>query len=308
MRRRDGRYLTAVPGGPDRDTVLALSLIAQDLSAKPRVATALVAAAGTNGVAEVLATASPDAAPLQRTHDFVSRAVRAERPMAEPLDPAQDRSLGGSAVAGSPTYAISAPLVVPGLGPGALCAGVSAPEGEPDANLVWVLHAYARMASSMLGERQRHAAALAARDDVTRCLTYAAVLHRLDAELDRCRRLDLELACCFVGLQAGAHRYSDRDLAAAGRAIRTVVSEGDGVGRYGHEQFIVVLPGTDRDAGLLVAELIIAALRRELDGLDGRVGVAQWIPGTGADRLLGDADQALSAAKRWPARRVAATG
>jgi diguanylate cyclase (GGDEF)-like protein len=298
----------AVPGGADRDMVLALSLITHDLAGKEGVETALIAGAGPNGAAEVLAAAL-DSAPHPRSHDFVSRAVRAERPLAEAIDHARDGSLGAPASGARVTHAMSVPVAVPEWHPVVLCAGVSGPRPQPDSDLVRTLHAYARLASYVLREREHRGSLLGAgRDEVTGCLTYGALLHRLDAELDRCRRLSLELTCCFVGLQSGGHRHSNRQLAAAARGIRTVVSSEDSVGRYGQQDFIVVLPATGLDAGLVVAELISAALSAGGGRLDARVGVAQWTPGTGADRLLGDADHALTQAKRWPALRVAAAG
>jgi GGDEF domain-containing protein len=306
-----GRRLVAVEGGfdADRDSLFELGLIARDLTAKPDVETALIAVAGPNGSAEVLA-AAPGERPPQRSHDFVSRAVRADRPMIESLEPGQEPSLGTPVSGGWPAYAISAPISVSGGAPAALCAGMSGPPPGFNAPVGTLLDAYARLAAFSLRERRRLATRLAAgRDDLTGCLTYAAVLHRLHRELARCRRLDLELTCCFVGLQPAAGGHLDGRLEAAARAIRTVIAGDDAIGRFGRDQFIVLLPGTGVDAGVLLGELMLERLRtNERDQLDARVGVAQWIRGTRADRLLGDASHSLTGARTWPARSVAATG
>lgn len=288
-----------------------LGLIAQDLAAKPQVESVVLAVAGPNGAADVLSAAGDCERPVQRSHEFVSRAVRAERPMVEPIDTAKDGSLGRPSSLNEPTYAISVPVRVDGTPAAALCVGISGRRPASDADLLWVVNAYARLAAACLGERRPGAPALGAgRDEVTGCLTYAAVLHQLDLEIDRCARLDLELTCGFVGMSPSAVGRSNRSLAAIGRALRSVVAQEDSVGRYGAEQFIVVLPGTNLEAALPLGERFARSLRA-IDGgrgPDGRVGVAQWVPGTRVDRLLGDADRALGFAMRKGVRKVSVTG
>ena len=80
---------------------------------------------------------------------------------------------------------------------------------------------------------------------------------------------------------------------------------GDGtVGRYGGERFVLILPGVRQQAAEALTEQVVAQLARVDRGHLASFGVAQWVRGTGAERLMGDADHALSAALRGQARAV----
>jgi diguanylate cyclase (GGDEF)-like protein len=78
----------------------------------------------------------------------------------------------------------------------------------------------------------------------------------------------------------------------------------DTVGRYGGEEFLIVLPGCDADAGTVLAE----RLRRSFDSepvTDGHhahrvtlsMGIATWDGVMAAGELLRRADEGLYAAK-----------
>jgi diguanylate cyclase (GGDEF)-like protein len=100
------------------------------------------------------------------------------------------------------------------------------------------------------------------------------------------------------------HDRGDDVLAAVGVALRNVVRESDFVGRYGGEEFLVLLPSTDQDSAVQLGEAIrnaIGAIR--ITNLELRitasVGVAV-LPQDGGDSvtLFRSADRALYAAKR----------
>jgi diguanylate cyclase (GGDEF)-like protein len=100
------------------------------------------------------------------------------------------------------------------------------------------------------------------------------------------------------------HDRGDEVLAAVGVALRNIVRDSDFVGRYGGEEFLVLLPATDVDGAVQLAEALrhaIAAI--VLPGFDhpitASVGVA-LLPQDGGDAvtLFRSADRALYAAKR----------
>jgi diguanylate cyclase (GGDEF)-like protein len=104
----------------------------------------------------------------------------------------------------------------------------------------------------------------------------------------------------------------DEVLAAVGDAIARDVRDSDFVGRCGGEEFVALLPSTDRQGALVLAEKLrrtIAGVR--VPGLDGRLsasfGVAVLPDHAGeVNQLLRCADQALYAAKENGRDRVEA--
>jgi diguanylate cyclase (GGDEF)-like protein len=111
------------------------------------------------------------------------------------------------------------------------------------------------------------------------------------------------------------HLVGDHVLAAVAAAVRDEVRDEDLVGRFGGEEFVVLLPSTDADDGRIAAVAVAERIRGRVAGLrveapDGRgtvvvddltvsIGGASY-PGDGADlgQLLEVADTAMYAAKR----------
>jgi diguanylate cyclase (GGDEF)-like protein len=100
------------------------------------------------------------------------------------------------------------------------------------------------------------------------------------------------------------HDRGDEVLAAVGVALRNVVRDSDFVGRYGGEEFLVLLPATDVDGAVQLGEALRHAIAGiTLAGFDhpitASVGVA-LLPQDGGDAvtLFRSADRALYAAKR----------
>jgi diguanylate cyclase (GGDEF)-like protein len=113
------------------------------------------------------------------------------------------------------------------------------------------------------------------------------------------------------------HGPGDEVLATVGEAIRSTVRESDFAGRYGGEEFVVLLPDTDLDAAMIVAEKIRKAVAGiQITAVDRRittsVGVAS-LPLHAHDTatLIRAADRALYTAKangRNRTEAVQATG
>ena len=106
------------------------------------------------------------------------------------------------------------------------------------------------------------------------------------------------------------HDHGDEVLAAVGAAMTSCLRESDFAGRYGGEEFLILLPESDREGALVTAERLrgaIARLRIPQENLTvtASLGVAIMPEDavTGAD-LLRRADRALYAAKRAGRNRV----
>lgn len=106
------------------------------------------------------------------------------------------------------------------------------------------------------------------------------------------------------------HAAGDAALAAVGRLLRTIPRAGDVAGRWGGEEFVVVLPDTDAAGAAAAAENLRASIA-ELSGdgttppMTASMGVASYPEhDDDLDALLELADRALYAAKRGGRDRV----
>jgi diguanylate cyclase (GGDEF)-like protein len=107
------------------------------------------------------------------------------------------------------------------------------------------------------------------------------------------------------------HEKGDEALAAVGDAIAAMLRESDFAGRYGGEEFVVLLPGTEKAGSLEVAEKLRFAVEQiEVKDTDHRLttscGVATFPEDAREpEGLLRLADRALYAAKSAGRNRVA---
>jgi diguanylate cyclase (GGDEF)-like protein len=108
------------------------------------------------------------------------------------------------------------------------------------------------------------------------------------------------------------HAVGDDVLREFASVLRLTVREADLAGRWGGEEFVLLLPGTEEEGGALLAERVRAALgERSFHGRDGAVfgvtcsfGVAQLRQGGSERELFAQADRALYEAKRHGKNRI----
>lgn len=98
------------------------------------------------------------------------------------------------------------------------------------------------------------------------------------------------------------HETGDAVLAGAARELRTVLRQTDVFGRWGGEEFLVVLPGVSARAAHTVAERLRVHLRTHVlageRAVTASFGVATWRPEDSLGTLLARADARMYAAKR----------
>jgi diguanylate cyclase (GGDEF)-like protein len=143
----------------------------------------------------------------------------------------------------------------------------------------------------------------------------------LEKELARARRFEEPLALVLADIDdfkrvndRFGHPTGDEVLKAFATTLRESVREIDLAGRWGGEEFVLLLPGTDLEGGRELAERVRRALEAlELPAPDGDAvqvtasfGVAAFPEAESQDRLVAAADRALYEAKRAGKNQVAA--
>ncbi len=141
----------------------------------------------------------------------------------------------------------------------------------------------------------------------------------LRSELARAARFRDSVCVVFADLDdfkqvndQHGHAAGDEVLKAFAAALQTTVRESDVAGRWGGEEFALVLPGTEADGGARLAERARAAIEsRTLRMPNGEeltvtasFGVAAYPESHELGELLAAADSALYAAKREGKNRV----
>jgi diguanylate cyclase (GGDEF)-like protein len=173
----------------------------------------------------------------------------------------------------------------------------------------------ARLSRSFASLATRIAAveAMASTDPLTRLTNRQASLRTLADEVARANRHGRALAVVLIDIDhfkrvndTHGHAVGDAVLRHVAAVLARVVRATDTLGRYGGEEFIVVMPETDIDGGLTAAE----NLRREIartpfaeSGLTIAVTLSAGVtgrlatPSLDVDALLREADSALYSAK-----------
>ena len=170
-----------------------------------------------------------------------------------------------------------------------------------------------RAAFRALADRVADTWRLATVDPLTGLATRQAVLDRVDEEVARAARYRRPMSVILVDLDhfkrlndSHGHAAGDVVLRNVGALLAASVRATDFAGRYGGEEFLIVLPETDADAAASVAEKLRRSIARTAVELpDGESVVVTMSAGVAgghgavlvADALVRDADAALYSAK-----------
>ena len=154
-------------------------------------------------------------------------------------------------------------------------------------------------------------------DGLTGLANRRAAGEALQAEAARAARLETPLSVVLSDLDGfkdvndvHGHAVGDEVLKAFAAVLRETLRESDVAGRWGGEEFLLLLPGADEEGAARLAERVRAALAaRSIPGAPGlRVtasfGVAEYTRGSDTEQLVAAADQALYRAKRSGKNRV----
>jgi diguanylate cyclase (GGDEF)-like protein len=173
---------------------------------------------------------------------------------------------------------------------------------------------------SLIQDRERQKE-LAVRDGLTDLYNRRAFDELLVQALAREDRQQGRLALILLDLDlfkklndTYGHPAGDVALRASARVLTQHLRKGDLAARYGGEEFVVILPDTDEEGALHLAERVRGAIQKHrlvFEGaridLSASFGAAVWpADGQEPEALLAAADRALYAAKEGGRNRVVA--
>jgi diguanylate cyclase (GGDEF)-like protein len=156
------------------------------------------------------------------------------------------------------------------------------------------------------------------RDGLTGLLNHSAVKEQLNREVAQAKRRQAPLAFAMVDIDhfkqvndTYGHPVGDRVIKSLSRLLKQRLREADTVGRYGGEEFAVILSNTDGEMAERVLDDIrkdFSQLRHQADGREFYVtfscGVADVSDFSDPAKLCNAADKALYKAKHAGRNRV----
>ncbi len=172
--------------------------------------------------------------------------------------------------------------------------------------------------NAKLAENNTILQALSKTDPLTELPNHRALLSTLKQELERARRYDRPCSLLFLDLDhfkalndGYGHAAGDTVLCAFAGVLSTTIRNMDTAGRWGGEEFVVILPEATVEEALDIAERIrkaVSFFSFEISGglhLTCSVGVACYPEhATDQDALITAADQAMYGAKRLGRNQV----
>jgi diguanylate cyclase (GGDEF)-like protein len=146
-------------------------------------------------------------------------------------------------------------------------------------------------------------------DELTGSPNKRVVLERLELEIDRFARLGTPLSAVLVDIDhlerindLHGHQAGDAVVRDVFARIERTLRAHDFAGRYGGDEFVMALPGTDAEEGAAIAERLRESVEESTAMNTPRVtislGVAQIEEGMNAEDLIKRADKALYRAKQ----------
>lgn len=161
---------------------------------------------------------------------------------------------------------------------------------------------------------------LAQLDGLTGLANRRYLMERLQQEMERAERYQTSLSVLMLDVDkfksfndTYGHLKGDELLKSFAAMIKDIVRTADIAGRYGGEEFCVILPNTSNKGAVLIAERIRKTME-ELKitigsdqppvGRTASIGVAEFTAGDSVEKLLSIADAALYRAKEGGRNRV----
>jgi len=167
-----------------------------------------------------------------------------------------------------------------------------------------------------LEEAHRHLLQLSRKDRLTGLYNRAALGELLKAEIERARRYQQLFSVAMMDIDhfkrindRYGHDAGDKVLAQIGAILDRNLRQPDMVGRWGGEEFLIMVPNNTAQGAAQLADRIRQYIKKIPETLipepiSASFGVSQLQPDQGSDQLLYQADMALYQAKNQGRDRV----
>lgn len=170
-----------------------------------------------------------------------------------------------------------------------------------------------RKAEEALQASEKRYRDLSITDDLTQLFNSRLFYNKLTTELDRTQRYNKPLALLMLDIDnfkkfndTYGHLEGDKVLVEMGEVIRECMRRTDSAFRYGGEEFALILPETQTNGAITVAERIRTMFKEHtfLPGIEETVhvtvsiGVAAFTQGEDTEVLIKRADQNMYTAKK----------
>jgi diguanylate cyclase (GGDEF)-like protein len=100
-------------------------------------------------------------------------------------------------------------------------------------------------------------------DDLTKLFNYRYLMKYIESDVKRCLRYKKKVSLLFIDVDGFkkindtfGHLVGSQALAEMGQVFKRIVRETDVVGRYGGDEFVIVLPETPLNGAIVIAERI----------------------------------------------------
>ncbi|MED4581970.1 GGDEF domain-containing protein [Brevibacillus choshinensis] len=207
-----------------------------------------------------------------------------------------------------------------GLGASCLMIGVwmvafGLPTEQNDVGWVFWIAAVQLAVGYYVGKYVHSLQHMAYHDSLTGVLVNRRFVSRMNHEVELARRSKYPVTLLFIDLDnfkkyndQHGHLEGDRLLCHFATVLQACVRRQDAVGRWGGEEFVVLLPHTDTKKGLAIGERIQKQVREELAGVTVSIGVASFpLHAADAMQLTEKADTLMYEAKKKKDCMLAAT-
>jgi diguanylate cyclase (GGDEF)-like protein len=176
-----------------------------------------------------------------------------------------------------------------------------------------------KIVENELRESEKRYRELSITDSLTKLYNSRHFFRQLRQEIERAKRYEEPLSLILLDIDnfkgyndTYGHLEGDRVLAVLAAVIRANLRSADSAYRYGGEEFTVILPETEGESALLVAERlrkgfedsVLTPLPRSEVHMTVSVGVTQYFPGEEDTVFIKRADSAMYTAKTSGKNRV----